>query len=59
LSPNIPIKIAIDASFTSGEVIRKDKVTPSGIPAERKPTNKGMDEQEQNGVITPNREARK
>ena len=42
---------------TMGEEIRKEKVTPSGRPAEVKPMNKGMDEQEQNGVTVPSRAA--
>ena len=46
-------------SLTSGELIRKVKVTPSGIPAERKPMNKGIEEQEQKGVIAPSIAARR
>lgn len=33
-------------SLTSGEVIRKAKVTPRGIPPFTNPMNSGMDEQE-------------
>ena len=36
-----------------GAAIRKEKVTPSGTPAETKPTNSGTAEQEQKGVKTP------
>ena len=39
--------------MTIGAAIRNEKVTPSGTPAETKPTNKGTAEQEQNGVTTP------
>jgi len=46
-------------SFTSGEVIRNAKVTQRGIPALKNPINKGIDEQVQNGVIAPNKEAKK
>ena len=49
---------AIATSFTSGEVIRKANVTPSGIPPFTKPINKGIDEQLQNGVTAPNRDAK-
>jgi len=45
--------------LTSGEVIKKDNVTPSGIPALRKPINNGIDEHEQKGVIAPKIEASK
>ena len=38
-------------SLTRGEVIRKEKVTPSGIPPRTKPINKGTDEQEQKGEL--------
>ena len=43
---------------TIGEEMRNEKVTPSGSPALVNPINKGMDEQEQNGVTVPNRAAR-
>jgi hypothetical protein len=33
--------------------MRKENVTPIGSPAFVKPMNRGMDEQEQNGVIVP------
>jgi len=51
--------MAIATSFTSGEVIRKAKVTPRGIPALRNPTNKGIDEQVQKGVIAPKSDAKR
>ena len=35
--------------MTIGAEIRKEKVTPSGTPAERKPMNSGTAEQEQKG----------
>jgi preprotein translocase subunit SecY len=55
--PNVPANIATATSFTSGDVIRKAKVTPSGIPPLTNPMNSGIDEQEQKGVIAPNKEA--
>ncbi len=36
-----------------GAEIRKEKVTPRGMPAVTKPMNSGMAEQVQNGVNTP------
>lgn len=57
--PNVQINIATATSFTNGEVIRYAKVTPNGIPPFTKPINNGIDEQEQNGVIAPNSEAKK
>jgi len=41
----------------SGEVIRKENVTPRGIFTCIKPIKSGIDEQEQNGVIAPNPDA--
>src|SRR3989338_6944077 len=46
-------------SLIRGDVIRKENETPSGIPASKKPKNRGMEEQEQNGVTAPKREAAK
>ncbi len=46
-------------SLTIGDTIKKVKVTPKGIPALRNQTNKGIAEQLQKGVITPNKEAKK
>ena len=46
-------------SLTRGDVIKKEKVTPSGIPPCTKPINSGTEEQEQNGVIAPKSEAKK
>ena len=42
-------------SFTNGEVIKNANVTPKGIPPCTNPINNGTDEQEQNGVTTPNK----
>jgi len=42
-----------DARSTSGDEIRKEKVTPVGSPALVKPMNSGIDEQEQKGVTVP------
>jgi hypothetical protein len=46
-------------SLTRGEAIKKAKVTPSGIPALKKPIKSGIEEQEQNGVTTPKSAANK
>jgi hypothetical protein len=46
-------------SFTVGEEIRKEKVTPNGSPDSIKPMNIGTAEQEQKGVTMPNKAARK
>jgi hypothetical protein len=43
--------------LTSGEVIRNEKVMPSGMPHFKKPIKSGIDEQLQKGVIAPKREA--
>jgi len=40
-----------------GEAIRNEKVTPIGMPASTKPKNKGIAEQEQNGVTIPKKDA--
>ena len=53
--PNKPTKSPIATSLTKGEVIKKAKVTPKGIPPLTKPINSGTDEQEQKGVTTPKR----
>lgn len=59
LSPNKAGKRISDDSLTRGEAIKKAKVTPKGIPALIKPINKGIDEQEQNGVTTPRKAAKR
>ena len=43
----------MEARSTNGEENRKEKVTPRGRPALLKPINRGMEEQEQKGVIVP------
>lgn len=48
----------IDAKSTRGDEIRNENVTPIGKPALVKPINKGMDEQEQNGVTVPSNAAK-
>ncbi len=53
--PNIAGNKYKDDSLTSGELIRKAKVTPKGISAPTNPIKRVMEEQEQNGVITPKR----
>ena len=40
---------------TIGDEIKKEKVTPNGSPALVNPINKGMEEQEQNGVTVPSK----
>ena len=55
MAPNMLISSTILPKSTIGEEIRKEKVTPKGSPAPVKPMNKGMDEQEQNGVTVPSR----
>ena len=40
-----------------GDEIKNENVTPTGRPAEVKPMNSGMDEQEQNGVTVPSKAA--
>jgi len=47
-------KSSTATSLISGEVRRNDIVIPTGIPAEMKPRNTGILEQEQKGVIAPN-----
>ena len=39
--------------FTMGLAMRKDRVTPRGMPASTKPMKRGMEEQEQKGVTAP------
>jgi hypothetical protein len=48
----------MEARSTSGEDIRKENVTPMGSPALVNPMNKGIEEQEQNGVTVPSNAAR-
>jgi len=40
-----------------GAAIRKEKVTPNGMPDSTKPRNSGIAEHEQNGVTMPSRDA--
>ena len=51
--------MATATSFTKGEVIKNENVTPNGMPPLTNPKNNGIDEQEQNGVTAPNNDARK
>ena len=46
------VRFALGISAHS-PAIRKEKVTPSGTPADKKPINNGTAEQEQNGVTMP------
>ena len=51
--PSSPHSRTTAISLINGEVMRKDIVMPKGIRAVVNPRNKGMLEQEQNGVIAP------
>ena len=51
--PSIANSSPSATSFTIGAAIRNENVTPSGTPADTKPTNSGTAEHEQNGVTTP------
>ena len=44
-----------EARSTNGEDIKNEKVTPIGKPALVNPINRGMEEQEQKGVIVPSK----
>lgn len=52
--PNRPKSIITATSLIKGAAIRKEKVTPRGIPLSTKPMNSGMAEHEQKGVMIPN-----
>ena len=56
-APNILISRTREPRSTIGEEIKNEKVTPSGKPADVKPINNGMDEQEQKGVTVPSKAA--
>ena len=55
--PNMLISRTREPRSTIGEEIKNEKVTPSGKPADVKPINNGMDEQEQKGVTVPSKAA--
>ncbi len=55
--PKILMSSTNEPKSTIGDDIKKENVTPKGSPALVKPINKGMEEQEQNGVTVPNRAA--
>src|SRR4030066_1523211 len=57
--PNKPHSMTKATSFTVGEAIKKENVTPKGSPASTKPMNIGIAEQEQNGVTMPRQAAKK
>lgn len=57
LVPKILIKRIKLPRSTIGDEIKKEKVTPNGSPALVNPINKGIDEQEQNGVTVPSKAA--
>jgi hypothetical protein len=59
INPNMAGNRISEDSLIRGDAIKNVKVTPIGIPAPRKPMNNGIDEQEQNGVTTPNIAANK
>ena len=52
------MKIATATSLINGEVTRKAKVTPKGIPPFTNPINSGTDEHEQKGVTAPKSDAK-
>lgn len=56
--PNNPNSKMTATSLIIGAEIRKEKVTPKGTPLSTNPKNKGIAEQEQNGVTMPNRLAK-
>lgn len=43
----------IEAKSTNGDEIKNENVTPMGKPELVNPINKGIEEQEQKGVIVP------
>ena len=51
--PNRPKSITTATSLMVGAAIRKEKVTPSGMPLSTKPIKSGTAEQEQKGVTMP------
>jgi hypothetical protein len=55
--PNMLISRTREPRSTIGEEIKNEKVTPRGRPADVKPINSGMDEQEQKGVTVPSKAA--
>jgi len=57
LAPNMLINRTSELKSTIGDDIRNENVTPSGKPADVKPMNNGMEEQEQKGVTVPSRAA--
>lgn len=57
LIQNIHRNIATATSFTRGDVIRNENVTQSGIPHLINPTNSGIEEHVQNGVMAQNKDA--
>ena len=56
--PNNPPIITKTTSFTRGEVVKNANAIPIGILAFKNPMNKGILEQEQNGLIAPKSAAR-
>ncbi len=56
--PKILVRRIKEPKSTSGEEIRKEKVTPVGKPALVKPINNGIEEQAQKGVTVPSKAAK-
>ena len=56
--PNRPNSITRATSLMVGAAMRKENVTPRGMPLSTKPMNRGTAEQEQKGVTMPSMEAR-
>ena len=55
--PKSPQSSTIATSFTIGDEIRKEKVTPRGTPPSTNPIKRGTAEHEQKGVTTPSKAA--
>jgi hypothetical protein len=55
--PNMLISRMREPRSTIGEETKNEKVTPRGKPADVKPINNGIDEQEQKGVTVPSKAA--
>ena len=51
--PKRPKRSTSATSLIIGAAIRKEKVTPSGMPLSMNPMNSGIAEQEQKGVTMP------
>lgn len=57
--PKTLARTSIAISLIIGDVIKKLMATPKGIFASMNPMNKGIEEQEQKGVMAPNNAAKR